>query len=203
MLRENGYPDVDPLGDLNTELERALGAAVKKKYATDFFILYRFPLAVRPFYTMPAPDSKDYSNSFDVFIRGEEIISGAQRVHDADLLTGELYGEEPKKNAGQKRRPAAFLLTTHHQKNPQPPTKNPQPKQFKNRARHRVRRPCRVDPRLHRLVPPGRPAARRRGRGAGARRDALLRPQQHPQDEHVPARPEAPGAVKGVRVSRF
>jgi aspartyl/asparaginyl-tRNA synthetase len=48
----------------------------------------RFPLAVRPFYTMPCPDDKNYSNSFDVFIRGEEIISGAQRVHDADLLTG-------------------------------------------------------------------------------------------------------------------
>jgi aspartyl-tRNA synthetase len=37
---------------------------------------------------MPCPDDKNYSNSFDVFIRGEEIISGAQRVHDADLLTG-------------------------------------------------------------------------------------------------------------------
>jgi aspartyl-tRNA synthetase len=90
ILRENGYPDVDPLGDLNTELERALGAVVKKRFQTDFFILHRFPLAVRPFYTMPAPDAPtEYSNSFDVFIRGEEIISGAQRVHDADLLTGE------------------------------------------------------------------------------------------------------------------
>jgi aspartyl/asparaginyl-tRNA synthetase len=38
---------------------------------------------------MPCPDDPTYSNSFDVFIRGEEIISGAQRVHDPDLLTGE------------------------------------------------------------------------------------------------------------------
>lgn len=43
---------------------------------------------VRPFYTMPDPEDARYSNSFDVFIRGEEIISGAQRVHDAALLTG-------------------------------------------------------------------------------------------------------------------
>ncbi len=43
---------------------------------------------VRPFYTMPAPDDPQVSNSFDVFIRGEEIISGAQRVHDPALLTG-------------------------------------------------------------------------------------------------------------------
>lgn len=27
-----------------------------------------------------------YSNSYDMFMRGEEILSGAQRVHDSDLL---------------------------------------------------------------------------------------------------------------------
>ena len=38
---------------------------------------------------MPCQEDPKLSNSFDVFIRGEEIISGAQRVHDAKLLTGE------------------------------------------------------------------------------------------------------------------
>ena len=28
-----------------------------------------------------------YTNSYDVFLRGEEITSGAQRVHDAEMLT--------------------------------------------------------------------------------------------------------------------
>lgn len=37
---------------------------------------------------MPCPGEPDYSNSFDVFIRGEEIISGAQRIHDPELLVG-------------------------------------------------------------------------------------------------------------------
>lgn len=32
---------VDPLGDLNTAAERALGALVKAKYGTDFYILHR------------------------------------------------------------------------------------------------------------------------------------------------------------------
>ncbi|PNH06255.1 Aspartate--tRNA ligase, cytoplasmic [Tetrabaena socialis] len=86
MLQQGGFPDVDPMGDLNTELERALGRMVKEKYGTDFFILHRYPSVVRPFYTMPCSDDANYSNSYDVFIRGEEIISGAQRVHDADLL---------------------------------------------------------------------------------------------------------------------
>ncbi len=32
---------LDPLGDLNTEAERALGALVKAKYDTDFYVLTR------------------------------------------------------------------------------------------------------------------------------------------------------------------
>lgn len=35
-----------------------------------------------------------YSNSYDMFMRGEEILSGAQRVHDPDYLTerAKLHG---------------------------------------------------------------------------------------------------------------
>ncbi|KAG8381997.1 hypothetical protein BUALT_Bualt05G0030700 [Buddleja alternifolia] len=80
MLKEAGV-EINPLGDLNTESERKLGQLVLEKYNTEFYILHRYPLAVRPFYTMPCYDDPNYSNSFDVFIRGEEIISGAQRIH--------------------------------------------------------------------------------------------------------------------------
>ncbi|EYU29913.1 hypothetical protein MIMGU_mgv1a018492mg, partial [Erythranthe guttata] len=65
--------EVDPLGDLSTETERKLGQLILEKYDTEFYILYCYPLSVRPFYTMPSHD-------------GEEIISGGQRVHVADLL---------------------------------------------------------------------------------------------------------------------
>lgn len=86
MLRAAGH-DIDEMSDLNTEAERVLGRLVAVAHGTDFFILTRYPAAVRPFYTMPCPDDPSRSNSYDVFIRGEEIISGAQRVHDADMLT--------------------------------------------------------------------------------------------------------------------
>ncbi|EYU31296.1 hypothetical protein MIMGU_mgv1a019826mg, partial [Erythranthe guttata] len=65
--------EVDPLGDLSTETDRKLGQHILEKYDTEFYILYRYPLSVRPFYTMPSHD-------------GEETISGGQRVHVADLL---------------------------------------------------------------------------------------------------------------------
>ncbi|GMH29692.1 hypothetical protein Nepgr_031535 [Nepenthes gracilis] len=86
MLKAAGV-EVDPLGDLNTEAERKLGQLVLEKYGTEFYILHRYPLGVRPFYTMPCYDDPSYSNSFDVFIRGEEIISGAQRIHNSDFLS--------------------------------------------------------------------------------------------------------------------
>ncbi|KAJ3023152.1 aspartate--tRNA ligase dps1 [Thoreauomyces humboldtii] len=85
MLRDAGveFGDFD---DLSTEQERILGKLVKEKYHTDFYMLDKFPLAVRPFYTMPDPSRPGYSNSYDFFMRGEEILSGAQRVHDAEYL---------------------------------------------------------------------------------------------------------------------
>ncbi|KAL6217992.1 hypothetical protein ACLB2K_011209 [Fragaria x ananassa] len=86
MLKDAGV-EVDPMEDLNTEKERRLGQIVLEKYGTEFYILHRYPSAVRPFYTMPCYDNPEYSNSFDVFIRGEEIISGAQRIHSAEFLT--------------------------------------------------------------------------------------------------------------------
>ncbi|KAI3893326.1 hypothetical protein MKX03_002134 [Papaver bracteatum] len=97
MLKEAGV-EIDPLGDLNIEMERKLGKLVLEKYGTDFYILHRYPLAVRPFYTMPAYDNPDYSNSFDVFMRGEEIISGSQRVHQPELLItrAKSHGIDPK-----------------------------------------------------------------------------------------------------------
>lgn len=85
MLREVGIEMGDE-EDLSTPNEKLLGRLVKAKYDTDFYILDKFPLAVRPFYTMPDPNNSKWSNSYDMFMRGEEILSGAQRIHDPDFL---------------------------------------------------------------------------------------------------------------------
>jgi len=85
ILNEDGTP-LEDTQDISTTQEKALGALVKDKYQTDFYIMDRFPMDVRPFYTMPCEDDARYSNSYDVFMRGQEIMSGAQRVHDAELL---------------------------------------------------------------------------------------------------------------------
>ena len=85
MLREAGE-SLGDLDDINTTQEKLLGKLVKAKYHTDFYALDKFPLAIRPFYTMPDPHNPLYSNSYDFYMRGEEILSGAQRIHDYDML---------------------------------------------------------------------------------------------------------------------
>jgi len=101
MLRADGV-EIGDLEDLSTEAERKLGRLVREKDATDFYVLDKYPLCVRPFYTMPDASNGDYSHSYDFFMRGEEIMSGAQRVHDAKLLEERVkaHGIDPATVAG-------------------------------------------------------------------------------------------------------
>jgi len=87
MLRGAGDADISGFDDLSPAHERLLGSLVAEKHGVDLYFLDRFPSAVRPFYTMPCADDARYSNSYDIFLRGEEICSGAQRIHDAEMLS--------------------------------------------------------------------------------------------------------------------
>lgn len=98
MLRDAGK-EVGDFDDLSTENEKFLGKLVREKYDTDFYILDKFPLGIRPFYTMPDSEDPRYSNSYDFFMRGEEILSGAQRVHDAELLKERIAAHDVDSNA--------------------------------------------------------------------------------------------------------
>ncbi|KAH8988849.1 aspartyl-tRNA synthetase [Lactarius akahatsu] len=92
LLVEDGV-DRAILDDINTENEKRLGRIVKAKYDTDYFIIDKFPMELRPFYTMPDPSNPELSNSYDFFMRGEEILSGAQRIHDPAFLTEKMRGK--------------------------------------------------------------------------------------------------------------
>lgn len=84
MLRDDGI-DVEE-EDLSTRNEIHLGELIKAKYNTDYYILDKFPANARPFYTHKDPDNPKWTNSFDIFIRGQEVCSGGQRIHDAIKL---------------------------------------------------------------------------------------------------------------------
>ncbi|KAI4161881.1 MAG: hypothetical protein LQ342_004572 [Letrouitia transgressa] len=95
LLTESGWTDeegnvLSEYTDLSTRDEIRLGELVKEKYKTDFYILDKFPASARPFYAMPALQNKDFTNSFDIFLRGQEILSGGQRIHDAKSLKEQM-----------------------------------------------------------------------------------------------------------------
>jgi len=83
MLRKDGMEVEED--DLSTRQEIRLGQLVKEKYRTDYFILDKFPTSARPFYTHKS-DNPTFTNSFDIFVRGQEICSGGQRIHDPKEL---------------------------------------------------------------------------------------------------------------------
>ena len=95
MLNESGWRDekgneLPEDEDLGTRDEIALGRVIKEKLGTDYYVLDKFPTSARPFYAMPDPNDAKVTNSFDIFLRGQEILSGGQRIHDANMLAAKM-----------------------------------------------------------------------------------------------------------------
>ncbi|KAK4200583.1 tRNA synthetases class II-domain-containing protein [Triangularia verruculosa] len=93
LLREEGpeeFRNVSDFEDMSTPQEKALGALIKKKYNTDFYVLDKFPSDARPFYAKEDPANPKVTNAYDFFMRGQEILSGGQRIHDPVELEARL-----------------------------------------------------------------------------------------------------------------
>ncbi|CAK7243562.1 MAG: aspartate--tRNA ligase dps1 [Sporothrix thermara] len=91
LLNASGWEDGEgnkalPTEDLSTPAEVRLGQVIKEKYNTDYYIIDKFPRSARPFYTHLDSNDANYTNSFDIFLRGQEIVTGGQRIHDARTL---------------------------------------------------------------------------------------------------------------------
>ena len=94
LLKESHYPFPPGSGegeegdetDIDTAQEKALGDLIRAKYHTDFFTIDAYPASLRPFYTHPTLSNPKLSNSYDFFLRGQEILSGAQRCHSVPTL---------------------------------------------------------------------------------------------------------------------
>ncbi|KAI1461816.1 aspartyl-tRNA synthetase [Annulohypoxylon moriforme] len=106
MLRDDGREVEEE--DLSTRDEMRLGELIKEKYHTDYYILDKFPANARPFYTHKAEDPK-WSNSFDIFLRGQEICTGGQRIHNAKELRASM-AESKISEQGMEEYLSAFDL---------------------------------------------------------------------------------------------
>ena len=67
--------------DLDTETERFLGESIGEHY-----FLIDWPSSIKPYYTLPYEDEPQICRGFDLMHPRMELASGAQRVHDYNLL---------------------------------------------------------------------------------------------------------------------
>ena len=76
--------------DLEPEEEELIGAYFKEKYDADFVFVTHYPSKKRPFYAMDDPEDERYTLSFDLLMRGLEVTTGGQRIHDYDALLAKI-----------------------------------------------------------------------------------------------------------------
>ncbi len=79
--------------DLTTEAEKKLGEIMKEKGHVFYFVT-KYPLSIKPFYTMPENSEQKLSRAFDLEFSGREIISGSQRIHNYDLLVDRIKAKD-------------------------------------------------------------------------------------------------------------
>lgn len=102
LLNSSGYTDdhgrkASEFEDLSTRAEIRIGQLVKEKYKTDYYIIDKFPASARPFYTHLDSEDPRFTNSFDIFLRGQEITTGGQRINRPEVLVERMKkaGVEP------------------------------------------------------------------------------------------------------------
>jgi nondiscriminating aspartyl-tRNA synthetase len=90
-----GAPPEEP--DLAPAHERAVGHWAVQTHGSEFIAVEGYPMSKRPFYTHPQPGDTRWSNSFDLLFRGQELVTGGQRLHrHSDYLAAiRARGEDP------------------------------------------------------------------------------------------------------------
>jgi nondiscriminating aspartyl-tRNA synthetase len=94
--------DLAPEVDLAPAHEAWLGEWARREHGSDFLFVTGYPMAKRPFYTHPDAAEPARSNSFDLLYRGQELVTGGQRLHrHADYLRAlAARGLDPSAFAG-------------------------------------------------------------------------------------------------------
>lgn len=73
-------------GDFSPEEEKALGEIMEKETGYEFFFMVEYPHARRAFYHMKDSNNPSLALGYDLFWKGLEITTGAQREHRLEEL---------------------------------------------------------------------------------------------------------------------
>jgi aspartyl-tRNA synthetase len=73
-------------GDFSPEEEKTLGEMIEEDTGSEFFFMIDYPHAARAFYHMKDREDPSKALGFDLFWKGLEITTGAQREHREEQL---------------------------------------------------------------------------------------------------------------------
>lgn len=84
-------PDLDPEG------EREMSKWALETHGSELVFVTHYPTKKRPMYTHPDPENPEETLSFDLIGKGQEWITGGQRIHDYDTLVANIkkWGQNP------------------------------------------------------------------------------------------------------------
>ena len=71
--------------DIDTEGEKIVAGEMVRR-GHEMYFLTEYPTDVKPFYVMAKPEDPEYSFSFDLEYKGDEMASGGQREHRYSVL---------------------------------------------------------------------------------------------------------------------
>lgn len=85
-------PDLDPEG------EREMSKWALEAHGSDLVFVTHYPTKKRPMYTHPDPENPEETLSFDLIGKGQEWITGGQRINDYDKLVANIkkWGQSPE-----------------------------------------------------------------------------------------------------------
>ncbi|MDD7796292.1 aspartate--tRNA(Asn) ligase [Clostridium sp. 'White wine YQ'] len=83
IIKDN-YGKIINENDLDPEGERLISKYIKEKFNSDFVFITNYGRECRPMYTMPKGENG--TKAFDLIFRGVELTSGAQRIHEYNML---------------------------------------------------------------------------------------------------------------------
>jgi aspartyl-tRNA synthetase len=84
-LEKAGVPSKSP-GDFSPEEEKAIGKIIEEETGSEFFFMTDYPHSARAFYHMKDPNNPSLALGYDLFWKGLEITTGAQREHRVEEL---------------------------------------------------------------------------------------------------------------------
>ncbi len=90
LIKKEFGVDCENAPDLEPQHERFLCEYAQKMHKSDFIFITHFPISKRPFYTYEDESDPGYAKGFDLLFRGVEITTGAQRIHNYDMLVASM-----------------------------------------------------------------------------------------------------------------